>query len=208
MKNRILLFSFMLLSAVTLGQVPLYNSYPSATATIFLDFDGHYVNGTSWNMNGPISCGPSNLTQDQMTEIFNRVSEDYRPFNINITTDSTRYWSAPPYSRMRMVLTVTSSWYGSAGGVSFVGSFTWGDNTPGFIFTALLNYNTKYIAEATAHEIGHTLGLRHQSSYNTSCVKTAEYNAGTGSGEIGWAPIMGVGYYRNFTLWNNGTNQD
>ena len=29
---------------------------------------------------------------------------------------------------------------------------------------------------------------------------------GLGSGEIGWAPIMGVGYYKNFTLWNNGPN--
>ncbi|RYY93632.1 MAG: hypothetical protein EOO11_19400, partial [Chitinophagaceae bacterium] len=30
------------------------------------------------------------------------------------------------------------------------------------------------------------------------------YNQGTGSGEIGWAPIMGVGYYRNMTTWNLG----
>lgn len=188
------------------AQVPVLSSYPSATATIFLDFDGHTVNGTAWNYNGPIVCGPSGLTTDQMTEIFDRVSEDYRPFNINITTDSTKYLSAPANRRMRVILTVTSSWYGSAGGVAYVGSFTWGDDTPCFIFSALLGYNTKNIAEAAAHEAGHTLGLYHQAAYDSNCVKTSDYNYGVGGGEIGWAPIMGVGYYRNMTLWNNGPN--
>jgi hypothetical protein len=199
------LLSF-LLASFTYAQIPVYNSYPSATATIYLDFDGHFVNGTSWNYSGPFTCGPSNMTNAQITEIFNRVSEDYRPFNVNITTDSTKYWSAPASQRMRVVLTITSDWYGAAGGVSYINSFTWGDNTPCFVFTALLNYKTKNVAEAASHEIGHTLGLNHQSSYDTYCTKIAEYNAGVGSGEIGWAPIMGVGYYRNFTLWHNGNN--
>jgi hypothetical protein len=37
-------------------------------------------------------------------------------------------------------------------------------------------------------------------------MKLSDYSVGQGSGEIGWAPIMGVGYYQNFTLWNNGPN--
>jgi hypothetical protein len=201
-----LLICILFLSTIAMAQASVYNSYPSASATVFLDFDGAKVEGTSWNANGPLNCAPSNLNATQIKEIFNRVAEDYRPFNLNITTDSLKYLSAPVNQRMRIVLTITSDWYGSAGGVSFVNSFTWGDNTPAFVFTALLNYNTKYIAEATAHELGHTLGLRHQSSYDNNCIKTAEYNPGIGTGEIGWAPIMGVGYYKNFTLWNNGAN--
>lgn len=188
------------------AQVPVYNSYPSASAVIFLDFDGHYMNGTSWNTSGPVVLEPSNLNNTQITEVYNRVAEDFRPFNINVTTDSTRYWSAPATSRMRVLLTISSSWYGSAGGVAYIGSFKWGDNTPCFVFTALLNLNVKNIAEAASHEAGHTLGLRHQSSYDANCAKTSEYNAGAGSGEIGWAPIMGVGYYRNFSVWHNGPN--
>ncbi|HEX2606336.1 MAG TPA: T9SS type A sorting domain-containing protein [Flavisolibacter sp.] len=208
MKNRyqLLLACCLCLAGTLSAQVPLLNSYPAASATLFIDFDGHYVKGTSWNSNGPLTLAPSGLTVSQMTEIFSRVAEDYRPFNINITTDSTRYWSAPQYQRMRLVLTTTSEWYGNAGGISFVGSFNWGDNTPAFVFTALLGFNTKNVAEATSHEAGHTLYLRHQSSYDGNCTKTAEYNSGNGSGEIGWAPIMGNGYYRNMTLWNNGAN--
>jgi hypothetical protein len=90
--------------------------------------------------------------------------------------------------------------------VAFTNSFTWGDNTPCFVFTALHNYNLKNISEAASHEIGHTLGLSHQSAYDAVCNKTAEYNAGNGTGEIGWAPIMGVAYYRNVTLWHHGSS--
>jgi hypothetical protein len=90
--------------------------------------------------------------------------------------------------------------------VAYTGSFTWGDNTPCFVFTALLNNNVKFISEAVSHEAGHTLGLRHQAAYDANCTKTSDYHYGTGSGEIGWAPIMGVGYYQNLTQWHNGPN--
>ncbi len=189
------------------AQVPVMSSYPSASAVVFLDFDGHTVDNTAWNYNGPIVCGASGMTNANITTAFNRVAEDYRPFNINITTDSTKYWAAPANKRMRVILTVNHEWYGAAGGVAFIGSFNWGDNTPCFVFTAALGVNNvKYISEAAAHEAGHTFGLYHQASYDANCVKLSDYHYGTGTGEIGWAPIMGVGYYKNFTLWNNGPN--
>lgn len=207
MKNLYAFLSvFFFLSASVSAQVPKLNSYPSAAAVIYLDFDGHIIEGTSWNFEGPVVCNGANLNATQLTEIFNRVSEDYRPFNINVTTDSSVYAAAPAKRRIRVVLTTSSSWYGNAGGVAYNNSFTWGDNTPCFVFTALLNYNVKNIAEAAAHEAGHTLGLNHQAAYDPICNKTSEYNSGSGSGEIGWAPIMGVGYYRNVTLWHYGSN--
>jgi hypothetical protein len=187
------------------AQTTIYNSYPSAQAVILLDFDGHNVTGTAWNWSGPINAASANLTSAQIAEIVSRVAEDYRPFNINVTTDESKYTAAPNNRRMRVIFTTTSSWYGSsAGGVAITNSFTSGDNTPCFVFTALLNYNTKYIAEAGSHEAGHTFGLTHQASYDASCVKRSDYHTGTGSGETAWAPIMGVGYYRNFTVWHNG----
>lgn len=189
------------------AQTPALSSNPAAQAVIFLDFDGHYLAGTSWNWNGDIDCGASGLTNEKITEVFDRVAEDYRPFNINITTDSTKFNAAPLGKRMRVIVTTTSSWYGSAGGVAFVGSYSWGDDSPCFVFSALLNYNVKNVSEAVSHEAGHTLGLYHQSKYdNTTCSKISDYYSGQGTGEIGWAPIMGVGYYQNFTLWNNGPN--
>lgn len=186
---------------------PTLNSYSSASAVILLDFDGHTVSGTSWNVNGDIPCNSSGLNNTQITEVFNRVAEDFRPFNVNVTTSETTFNSAPANRRVRIIITTSHQWYGSgAGGVAFLNSFVWGDNTPAFVFSALFNYNVKSISESTSHEAGHTLGLRHQSTYNGSCVKTSDYNWGQGTGEIGWAPIMGAGYNQNMTLWHNGPN--
>lgn len=204
---RLTLFMVLLFTATKMtAQVPVLNSYPSAAAVLFLDFDGHIVSGTNWNIEGPVYCGPSNLDTAQMTEIYNRVAEDYRPFNINVTTDSATYAAAPIDARMRIVLTITSDWYGKAGGVAYTNSFIWGNNTPCFVFTALHKYKIKNIAEAASHEAGHTLGLRHQAMYDSTCKKITDYNNGAGSGTTGWAPIMGIGYYRNNTTWHYGPN--
>ncbi|MBC7866321.1 MAG: T9SS type A sorting domain-containing protein [Gloeobacteraceae cyanobacterium ES-bin-316] len=208
MKNftqQLLLLFIILLPASLRAQVPNLNSYPTASATLFLDFDGHQVQSAGWNQGNAFYCQPAALTNNQIEEMFNRVSEDYRPFNINITTDSTKFLSAPLNKRMRIIITPTSSWYpANVGGVSYVGSFTWGDNTPGFVFNEKLANNSKYIAECITHESGHSVGLSHQSRYDASCHLLEQYHVGNGSGEISWAPVMGNSYYRNMTGWNDG----
>ncbi len=207
MKNFTKLLTILLLSisSMTAFSLPKLNSYPGATATIYLDFDGHTVTGTLWNGGSPLVCAPAPLTDAQITEIFNRVSEDYRPFNVNITTDSLKYLAAPLAQRIRVIVTPTSAWKPGVGGISYVGSFTWGDDTPAFVFTDRLGpNNAKYIAECCSHESGHTLGLSHQSSYDASCNLTETYNTGAGNGETGWAPVMGNSYYKNMTGWNDG----
>lgn len=194
----IISFSFKAIS------LPKLSSFSSARATIFLDFDGQFVQGSSWNGGVPFYCAPAVLSDAQITEVFNRVAEDFRPFNINVTTDSTVFLAAPLTQRTRIIITPTSGWYQGVGGVSFTGSFTWGDETPAFVFPDRLGYTAKNIAECCSHESGHTLGLSHQAKYNGSCTLLTVYNEGTGSGETGWAPVMGNSYARNFSGWNNG----
>jgi hypothetical protein len=68
--------------------LPKLSSLPTAQSTIFLDFDGHTVLSSVWNGGRRLGCLPAALTDAAITEVFNRVSEDFRPFDINITTDS------------------------------------------------------------------------------------------------------------------------
>lgn len=186
------------------AEIPKHNSNPSAAATVYLDFDGQVVKGTAWNWDGEIKAKPATLSTQAMTQVFNRVAEDYRIFNVNITTDAEMYNKAPVARRIRVIITPTSEWYGVSAGISFVNSFTWGDNTPAWVFTGLLENNPRHIGEAASHEAGHTLGLQHQCTYNANCVLQKEYAEGKGGGETGWAPIMGLSYYKNFTTWHTG----
>ncbi|MDQ6888987.1 MAG: T9SS type A sorting domain-containing protein [Bacteroidota bacterium] len=203
-KSYTLIVLWALLTSLNAISLPMLSSFPSARATIFLDFDGQTVVSSAWNNGNTLVCAASGFTDTQITEIFNRVSEDYRPFNINITTDSTIFLAAPLAQRIRIIVTPTSSWYTGVGGISYTGSFTWGDDTPGFVFPDRLANSPKIVAECCTHESGHTVGLSHQSSYSNTCTLVNTYNAGVGTGEIGWAPVMGNSYYKNLTGWNNG----
>ena len=201
-----------------LSQTFFLNSNPDATHTIYLDFDGSVISGTIWNssFNGGSSIvtpafdfegGTSVFTDNELARIqyiWQRVAEDFLPFNVNVTTqdpgsaDLTKSGGGDSAWGIRVVIGGNGSWYGSAGGVAYVGSFNWSSDTPVFAFSDNLLDNEKYIAEAVSHEVGHSLGLSHDGGSGTS------YYQGHGSGETGWAPILGVGYYQNLTQWSKG----
>jgi hypothetical protein len=183
------------------------NSWASGP-TIYLDFDGETVNSYAWNGGTSFVCAASGLTSVQELGIFGRVKEDFSAFDVLVTTSLTDYLAAPALQRMRVIVTPTSSWYASGvGGIAYVGSFTWGNDIPAFVFTDRLSYVTNYVAEACSHESGHTLGLSHQGLFDGSCNLVDPYNPGTGTGEISWAPIMGNSYGKNMTTWWNGPTQ-
>ena len=190
------------------SQVPNLSSNPGTPSapkpTIFLDFDGHTVQSAGWQSGTAFVCQPAAFNATQITEIYNRVSEDYRAFNVNVTTDSSQFIIAPPLRRVRIIVTPTSAWYQGVGGVAYTGSFTWGDDTPAFVFSDRLGNVPKYISECCTHESGHTLGLAHQSRYDSACNLTEQYRGNTGSGQTSWAPVMGNSYYSNMTGWDNG----
>ena len=175
---------------------------PINTGVILLDFDGAIVTNTSWNYAGDMTLSPANLTSDAIKTITDSVKSKYSLWKVIVTTDEAYYLLADPYRRMRVIFTEYWEWFGQSGGVAFVNSFTWGDNTPCFVFTSLLNYSTKKILEAGTHEAGHTLGLFHQSTFDTSGVKTSDYNYGC----CGYAPIMGVAYSQPMSQFIAGYN--
>src|SRR5207249_277864 len=141
---------------------PILSSRPGATAVLYLDFDGETVTDPRWNSGNTIVAQPSTLTDAQITEVWNRVKEDYWPFNIDVTTDLNRYNNAPVGSRMRCIITPSCEWYENcaAGGVAYVSSFAqaghgqFSSTIPCWVF----NSSVVGVAEAASHELGHTLG--------------------------------------------------
>jgi len=191
--------------------VPLLSSRPESEPVLFLDFDGATVNDPYWSPK-TIVAASSGLSADAITQIWRRVAEDYRPFNINVTTDPALYAAARPIQRMRCIITTTSAWYGAVGGVA--GVFAWresgvdvlADDTPCWAFS---DQNTfpEDIALAVSHEAGHTLGLEHDGLKNATGVTTAEYFDGHGSDVASWGPIMGAPYGQSIIQWSKGDYQ-
>ncbi|TWV98988.1 T9SS type A sorting domain-containing protein [Chitinophaga pinensis] len=175
--------------ALALGEL---QSRPGANGVVLLDFDGQYVSGTLWNNGNPINAAAATLTEAQQLEVWELVSEDFRPFNLNITNSEAVYNTYPANRRMRCIFTPTNTAAPGAGGVAYIGSFNWGNETPCWVF----NGGVKGAGDAASHEVGHTFGLGHDGRNSPA----EGYYAGHGN----WAPIMGVGYYVPVVQWSKG----
>jgi Metallo-peptidase family M12/Bacterial pre-peptidase C-terminal domain len=196
------------------------HSKPGASKTIYLDFDGHTASGTAWSSSTIIapaydlSGNPAAFDNNELSNIisiWNRVSEDYMPFDVDVTTeppsaDALLRTSAADISYgVRVVITKTGIISCTCSGLAYVGVVSMVNNAayqPVWIFQQSLANNEKYIAESIAHETGHTLGLFHDGQ-NTGSTVTSYYE-GHGTGTTGWAPIMGASYYKNITQFSNG----
>ncbi len=196
------------------------HSLAGAAHTIYLDFDGHTTANTLWNqfstdgsafttpaysIDGDAAFSIAELTNIQ--HIWARVAEDFAPFQVNVTTQEPplealiRSGAGDATWGVRVVVGgAGTQWYGAAaGGVAWIGSFTWNSDTPVYVFEDNLgNGHEKFTAEAITHEVGHALGLGHDGTGDSS------YYDGHGSGETGWAPIMGAAYHQNLTQWSRG----
>jgi PKD repeat protein len=203
-------------STANLANAFLLHSKPGASKTLYLDFDGHSAQGTAWSAS-TISAPAYDLTgnpavfddteRSNIVSIWNRVSEDYIPFDVDVTTQLptndalVRSSTADTTYGTRVVITKTVINCG-CGGVAYVGVVNLVNDTsyqPAWVFQDGLANNEKNIAEAATHEAGHTLGLLHD-----GLKPSTSYYTGHGSGDTGWAPIMGAGYYKNVTQWSAG----
>ncbi|HEY9873928.1 MAG TPA: hypothetical protein V6D12_10855, partial [Candidatus Obscuribacterales bacterium] len=211
-------------AALDLSQTFFLNSLVGANHTIYLDFNGHTTSGTFWNSSftgGANIVTPafdfdgntasfSNAELERIHYIWQRVAEDFSPFNVNVTTqaptdinDLTKSSTSDTRWGVRVAIGGSSyDWYkAEAGGVAYLTSFNWDSDTPTFVFDEqLTNGDEKFTAEAISHEVGHTLGLKHDGRLTPA----EGYYYGHGSGDTGWAPIMGAGYYQNLTQWSKG----
>lgn len=201
----------------TTDPVFFLHSRAGADHTIYLDFDGHTTSGTSWNSAygiDPIVSPAYNIsgTADtwsaseitRIRDIWNRVVEDYSPFDIDVTTEE------PPVDKLRrtgggdtqwgvrVVLTADTWALCGCGGHAYIGAFDDTTDEPAFVY----NSSLAGAAEAASHEVGHTLLLAHDGTSSVS------YYQGHGSGATSWAPLMGASYYTSVTQWSKGDYYD
>ena len=202
-----------------LDQTFMLHSRLGAQRTIYLNFKGAVLTNTAWNSSAStITALPfdtdgvpyafSSAELQRIQYIWQRVAEDYAPFDVDVTTEApsaemiARAGSTDQVFGTTVVITSRSGVYNcSCGGVAYIGIF---DETTEYYKPALVFYdalgsgNEKYVAEAISHEAGHNMGLNHDG------YSGGGYYSGHGSGATGWAPIMGVGYYQPLVQWSKG----
>lgn len=202
-----------------LDQTFLLHSRPGANRTIYLDFNGATLSNTAWNSNsGSITAKAfdidgnaasfSDAELQRIQYIWQRVAEDYAVFDVDVTTEAptpdrlTRSDNSDQIFGTTVLVTHNSGVYScNCGGIAYVGVFnmTTDRYKPALVFYNMLSGDEKAVAEAISHEAGHNMGLSHDGTSASS------YYMGQGSDPVtGWAPIMGVGYYKPLVQFSRG----
>ena len=206
------------LSAATLTDVFALHSRPSSSRVIYLDFDGHTTTDADWTSVGAPSTivstpfdtdgvsGFSDAERAVIHEVWQRVAEDYLPFDVDVTTADPGVaglrktsQSDQAYGQRVVISPPPNGWTAvSTGvlGIALLGVFDAAIDHPAFVFTTASS-PTKTIAEAASHETGHTFGLSHDATF-----AQPSYYDGHGI----WAPIMGrsVSAATPVTQWSKG----
>lgn len=162
-------------------------------------------------------------------QAFARVADNYSIFNVNVTTvdpavaagqastDALRQAYYDSVAKLtHSVIGGNGTWAGG-GGISYVGvaqnSYgTSGNGGAGYgyhtnwIFAAEAPNMLGFVAEATAHEDGHTLSLYHQSDGGPGVINNVYSTNNMDEGNGSFAPIMGAAYYSQRGLWRVGVS--
>ena len=120
------------------------HSNPTASKTIYLDFNGHIIPSNSawaasYNSGNAINAPALSLDADKTTfnnteltliqNIWQRVAEDFAPFDVNVTTQLidesyiTRSSISDQIYGMRALISPISSYFGNYGGIAYVDVF-------------------------------------------------------------------------------------
>lgn len=203
-------------AAAPLGDTFALHSNPGASRTILIDVDGHTTDAEdAWHVPGVYPAwdlggnGPAfdDAERAAVQLVWSMVSEDFAAYDVDVTTQDPgragleRDSPEDPTYGVRALVTPSdpalSALCGDpCGGLAYVDVFSLlgGDYQTAWVFPQALGQSPKAVAEATSHEVGHTLGLDHDGTARDA------YYGGHGA----WAPIMGVGYGRPLTQWSRG----
>jgi hypothetical protein len=183
-----------------------YHSRPGASKVIYLDFDGHSTTATSvWGAQTQpgfdLDGNPASYSSAEILAVRNiweRVSEDFAPFDVDVTT------ADPGFNAINRSANIDTV-FGTRVVISTNGL---SDNAIQGSFAEFVNHAAqqpvwirhtsataiKDVGESVSHFVGHSLGLLHDGAPGV----------GLHAGDTNWAPIMGNANTRPVSVWSKG----
>ena len=205
-------------SFLTMDDVFSLHSNPDADHTIYLDFDGHTITGTQWNnqYGSSVLVSPqwnvegdvNTFTQqelDRIVQAYERVAEDFAPFNVNVTTEEPELamlensGAGDSQWGIRVVIT-QNAWAQNCncGGHAYIDSFNWSNDTPALVY----NSSPGSLAMTISHEVGHAINLSHDGLGVGNATYYSGHDIGNGPGR--WGALMGAPFGAEVTHWDDG----
>jgi hypothetical protein len=204
----------------------LLHSRAGSTHKLYLDFTGALVSGTAWNQPPPtghslpaatypawsLDGDPatfSDVERSVVQEVWQRVAEDFAPFDLDVTTQDPGLAALVRSSSLDQAFGTTALISPSqtaedtlcptgCSGVGYVDVFDEvtpaAEHRPVWVFPHQTDGSAKHLAEVVSHEVGHNFSLHHDG------INANQYYGGHGV----WAPLMGAGYAKPVTQWSRG----
>tara|TARA_R110000737_G_scaffold256229_1_gene265125 strand:+ start:177 stop:3377 length:3201 start_codon:yes stop_codon:yes gene_type:complete len=197
-------------SSLELSYIQNLQSKANANKVLYINNWGGVLTNTAWNdrytSGSDITYSPyshdsdsANFSDEEKYFIWlawQEAAEDYSAFDVNVTTSQAVYDATPDAYRSQIIATTTDEFYGSAGGVAYVGVFT--DSSDYYKTGFTWNSNSSSMGMTHSHESGHQMGLSHDGT------STKSYYSGHGV----WGPIMGAPFGKPYVQWSKGNYSD
>lgn len=162
--------------------MPVLNSLPNAPSAIYLDFDGDTTTNTTAYSEDADGTTFNATEAANITEAWRHIAAYFAMFDVNVTT---------------VLPSVPKAWHATgnniSGGYAYVGTFP-ATYPRGFNQSS----DARSRQSGIAHEVGHMMGLAHQSTFDHWGTRTAEY---AGAPDPLHGPLMGVDYAGNVHKW-------